>query len=193
MIEVYWSCLIGGIVFAIISFIAGDVFHHGLDNLHGGFGDHLDFLNPTTLVSAIAAFGGAGILLNEYTTLAPGSSIVLASCISIALSIALHFVYVRPMRRGENSVAFSMRDFPGQVGQVTVSIPAAGYGEVMIRIGAGNTNQIAASFDGSPIRNGARVVVIEVRDDTLLVSPFDDDTDEVAPPPRIPRAHVDTA
>lgn len=175
MIEVFWGCLIGGIVFSIVMLIAGDLFDHGLDHVgHGLGGDHLDFLNPTTIVGAVTAFGGAGILFTEYTSISSTTIGVLSACSAIVLAIGLHFAYVRPMRRGENSVAFSMRDFPGQIGSVTIPIPSKGYGEVLIRIGAGNTNQIAASYDGRPMHAGQQVVVIEVHDDTLWVSPFDD-------------------
>jgi membrane protein implicated in regulation of membrane protease activity len=191
MVEVYWSCLIGGIVFAIISFVAGDLFEHGLDSIGHSIGtDHLDILNPTTIVGALTTFGGAGILLDEYTALAGTAAIVMAASIAVTLGIILHFVWVRPMRRGENSVAFSMSDFPGQIGSVTIAIPTRGYGEVMIRIGAGNTNQIAASFDGRPIGAGRQVVVIEVRDDTLLVTPFDDGNVDVPHMPVAPTATV---
>jgi membrane protein implicated in regulation of membrane protease activity len=194
MVEVYWSCLIGGIVFSIISIVAGDAFDHGLDGAgHGighGLSDHFDFLNPTTVVSAITTFGGAGILLAEYTPLAHGSTAIIAGAAAISLGIILHFLYVRPMRRSENSVAFSMLDFPGQIGQVTIAIPAHGYGEVMIRIGAGNTNQIAASFDSRPIGAGQQVVVVEVRDGALFVTPIDDGNAELEVPPVKPVASI---
>lgn len=189
MVDVYWGCLIGGVVFAVITFLAGDYFDHAMDGIGHSFGfDHLDFLNPTTLVSALTTFGGAGVLLSEYTSVAPFGGIVLSAAFAIALGIGLHFLYVRPMRRIENSVAFSMRDFPGLIGSVTISIPARGYGEVMIRIGAGNTNQIAASIEGRPIRAGQQIVVVEVRDDTLLVTPLDDGGIDDAPPPKAPYA-----
>jgi len=46
----------------------------------------------------------------------------------------------------------------------------------MVKIGHANTNQIAASFDGEPLRAGERVVIVEVRDDTLLVSRLDEES-----------------
>lgn len=191
MVDVYWACLIGGIVFAVITFIAGDIFDHGMDGIAHSVGiDHLDFLNPTTLVSALTTFGGAGILLSEYTSVVGFPGVVISAAVAISLGIGLHFLYVRPMRRSENSVAFSMRDFPGQIGSVTISIPSHGYGEVMIRIGAGNTNQIAASFDGRAIAAGQQVVVVEVRDDTLMVTPLDDGGIEEAVAPVQPSASV---
>ena len=189
MNELFWSCLIGGIVFSILSLVAGDIFEHGLDHVTGSLGEHLEFLNPTTIVSAIATFGGAGVLLMEYSSLAGAPLVALAGLIAVGVAIGLHFVYIRPMRRGENSVAFSMADFPGMIGSVTIAIPSNGYGEVMMRVGAGNTNQIAASHDGRPIRAGEPVVVVEVRDDTLFVVPLDEG-DRLPPvSPIAPREH----
>lgn len=40
---------------------------------------------------------------------------------------------------------------------------------MLIKIGAGNTNQIAASSDGEDIPAGTRVVVAEIKDGVLYV------------------------
>lgn len=50
------------------------------------------------------------------------------------------------------------------------AIPASGCGEVLVRIGAGVTNHTAESFEGRDIPEGSRVVVVEVKPDTLLVA-----------------------
>ena len=56
---------------------------------------------------------------------------------------------------------------------VVIPIREAKRGQVMIRMGAGNTCEPAASFDGDAIPSGSQVVVIEVRDHILYVSPAD--------------------
>ncbi|MNH46118.1 hypothetical protein D3C79_1087720 [compost metagenome] len=61
----------------------------------------------------------------------------------------------------------------GTLAEVLVPIPASGCGEVMVKVGAGFTNQIASSFEGVAIASGARVVVVEVKDSTLYVSEVD--------------------
>ena len=87
--------------------------------------------------------------------------------------MAVYYGYVRPMRNSETSTAFSMKLLPGRIGEVTVPIPAQGYGEVLMSTGAGHTNQIAASFEKIAIQMGAKVVVVEVKGDTLYVSRFE--------------------
>ena len=51
-------------------------------------------------------------------------------------------------------------------------------------MGAGNTFRTAASFDGTPIPEGTRIVVVEIRDGDLFVTPFDELTPvgDAAPP-----------
>jgi membrane protein implicated in regulation of membrane protease activity len=178
MLEIYWGCLLGGILFAFITVIFGDL----MSNLFDGLFDFLplegpDFLNPMVIVGGITVFGGAGILLSEYTTLVAFAIIMFAVLISIAVSIMVYFFYVKPMQQAENSTGFSMEDLNGKIGEITIPVPVTGYGEVMIRIGGGNTNQIAASFDKEEIPSGARVVVIESVDGVLHVSRFTSDDD----------------
>jgi membrane-bound ClpP family serine protease len=178
MIEVYWGCLIGGILFALVTVIFGDL----VSNLFDGLFDFLsvegpDFLNPMVIVGGITVFGGAGILFNEYTSLTAFIIIMLAILISIVVSVLVFFFYVRPMQQSENSTGFSLQDLNGKIGEITISVPATGYGEVMIRIGGGNTNQIAASFDKEEIPSGAKVVIVESIKSVLYVSRFDSEFD----------------
>lgn len=166
------ACLVGGILVAIISVLFGDWLGAALD----GALDLLSFesfpaLQPTTIVGGITVFGGAGLMFERYTGLATAVIIILSLLIAVAASTAVFFLYVKPMKQSENSIAYSMTELPGKLGEVLVSIPSTGYGEVMLRAGAaGVTNQIAASFDGEPIAEGAQVVVVEVKEGTLYVA-----------------------
>ena len=171
MESVYIAWLIGGILYVLVSVIFGDLISQALD---GAFdflsveGPH--FLQPMTIVGGITIFGGSGLLMERYSGLA-GPVIVLGSAlIAIAGAVAVFFLYVRPMENSENSIAFSAASLAGSLGEVIVPIPEKGYGEVLIKVGAGNTNQIAASFDNAPIPSGSRIVVVEVREGVLYVS-----------------------
>ena len=169
--QVYWACLVGGALFAVITVVFGDLISNMLDGLFDflSINGHKAF-QPMTVVGAIAVFGGAGILLTRYTGLTAPVTAVLSVLTAVAAAVVVHFLYVRPMERSENSTGFSMQDLEGKIGEVIVPIPPRGYGEVLIKAGAANTNQIAASFDGDTIEAGARVVVVQVRDDTVYVS-----------------------
>jgi membrane-bound ClpP family serine protease len=62
----------------------------------------------------------------------------------------------------------------GKLGEVITPIPQDGYGEILLKVGAGITNEIAGSYDGIEIEAGVRVVVVEVEDSVLYVSKFDE-------------------
>lgn len=188
MTDVYWICLFGGLGFTVLTLLFGDVLDGAFDGFDlDGFGD---FLDPLSFVGGLTVFGGAGILLEQFADFGAGATAGLAALIGLGLALAMHFVYVRPMKRSENSTGFSMREYQGKLGEVITAIPASGYGEVLVRMGASNTFQSAASFEQKPIPRGTRVVVVEVRGGELLVTPFDELTPaEDWIPPASPASH----
>jgi len=158
MAEVYWGCLLGGLVFSVLAVLFGDL----LDGVFEGLDGALDglVLDPLSLVGGATVFGGTGVLLDTYTALGPLTAALLSAAAGAVLAVAMHFVYVRPMRRAENSTGFSVREYAGRVGEVNTAIPARGYGEVLVRMGASVTFQPAASFDGTPLSVGTTVFVV---------------------------------
>lgn len=174
MEPIYWACLSGGILFAIVTVVFGDLIsnavHGALDFLSV---DGVRFLQPMVLVTMITVFGGAGLIMEHYLMWAAVLDIITSAIAAILLGIAVYVLYVRPMMNSENSTGFSIKDLSGKIGEVLVPIPSHGYGEVLVRVGAANTNQIAASFDGTEIASGSRVVIIEIKEDTLYVSRLD--------------------
>jgi membrane protein implicated in regulation of membrane protease activity len=174
MAELYWSCVIGGVLFAFVTIIFGDVIGNFFDGVLDSLFPHHDFLQPMVVCGAATSFGGAGILLSRLTSLGIVATAALSFVVALIVSVAVFFLYVKPMKEAENSTGFSIQDLIGKIGVVIVTVPATGCGEVMIRIGAGNTNQIAASFDKKEIKSGTRVVVAEVRDGVLYVFRYED-------------------
>ncbi|MFF2093560.1 NfeD family protein [Paenibacillus sp. NPDC058174] len=174
MEALFWGCLIFGVLFAIISVIFGDWISMALDGVLDFLSlDGYPWMQPMSLVGGITAFGGAGLLLTDHTSMNNGLITIIALLIAIIIAGGVYFVYVKPMEQSENSLAVSEQEFSGKLAEVLVPIPSKGYGEVMLKAGAGHTNQIAASFDGEPIPEGAQVVVVEVRDSTLYVAKVD--------------------
>ncbi|AET68690.1 membrane protein implicated in regulation of membrane protease activity [Desulfosporosinus orientis DSM 765] len=174
MLNIYWICFSGGVLFALVTLVFGDI----LGDIFGGIFDslsmdHLDFLQPMVLVGGLTIFGGSGIMFNQHTNLDPLKIAVLSLMISIILSILLYFAYVKPMKNSENSTGFSLKDLVGKIGEVSVPIPIDGYGEVVIKVGAGNTNQIAANLEKVEIPAGTRVVVGEAKEGVLYVFPYE--------------------
>ncbi|MFD2613852.1 protease [Paenibacillus gansuensis] len=171
MEQVYWSCLLGGALFAVVTVIFGDL----ISGLFDGLLDFLsvDFLQPMVLAGGITAFGGAGIMLGDYTALPALPVAGMSALIAVGTSAAVLFGYVKPMRNSETSVGYSMSDLVGRTGLVTVAVPVHGVGEVMVQVGAFQTNHIAASADGEALEAGSTAIVLEVRKHLLYVARFD--------------------
>lgn len=169
MEALFWGCFVGGALFAVISSLLGDLLGSWLDGVFDFLS--VDFLKPIITASAITSFGGAGILLDRYTGLGAAGVVILAIVAAVLLSAVVYFAYVRPMDNSENSTGFSESELPGKVGEVTVPIPAQGYGEVMVKLVGGNTLHIASSWDRKEISAGTVVVVIETtKDGTVQVT-----------------------
>lgn len=176
MLELFWICFIAGIVLSLVIVIFGEV----LDGVLEGALEFLsldgpEFLHPITLVGGMTAFGGAGILLTHWGWFTPAMTVIAALLVSVFISMLAYFIYVKPMRKAENSLAFSSKELAGKIGEVTISIPADGFGEVMIKMGAGNITEIAGSFERKDIPAGAKVVVVEHKDGVSYVSELEGD------------------
>ncbi|MDD3363638.1 MAG: NfeD family protein [Syntrophomonas sp.] len=176
MQAVYWGCLYGGIIFAVVTIVFGDILGDVFSGLFDSLSfDHLDFLSPMVIVGGITAFGGAGIMLDRFSSLETMTVAIIALLIAILLSIFVYFIYVRPMKNTENSTGYSMSDLVGKIGTVTIPVPEKGFGEVLIKVGGGNTNHIAASCDEEEFSTGTRVVVAEIKEGVLNVFGYKDD------------------
>lgn len=170
MLEVYWGCLLTGIVFALLTVIFDDFLGSILEglsiDLHGMF-------QTSVIISALTSFGGVGVLFTTYTSLPLVITLLVSIALGLLLSVLFYFFYVKPMENTENSIGFSIQDLVGMVGEVTIPIPKDGYGEIVLSIGGSLSNQIAASFENFPISAGTKALVIEISEDTLLVSPYE--------------------
>ena len=185
MTTVYWYCLGGGFAVALLLVLAGEVLEAALDALDGVL-DSVDVFDPLSAVAGVTVFGGAGLLLDTYAGLGDVPEAAVAAAVAVLASVVLHVVYVRPMKESENSTGFSVREYAGKTGELTTGVPAGGFGEVVVRMGASTTFQTAASFSGDPIPSGTAVVVVEVAvDGVLLVAPLDR-TETEAPSGRLP-------
>lgn len=176
MTTLYWYCLGGGFAVTLLLLVVGEVLEAALDALDGALEalDIGDAFDPLSGVAGVTLFGAAGLLLDTYAGLADTPEVAIAAAIGLVGAVALHFVYVKPMKQSENSTAFSVREYAGKTGELTTGVPASGFGEVVVRMGASTTFQTAASFSGEPIPTGTPVVVVEVGPKGVLrVAPLD--------------------
>ncbi|CAM3722547.1 NfeD family protein [Cohnella lubricantis] len=174
MEALFWCCLVFGALIAIITLIFGDVLGGAADGATGWLPIDVNHLfQPVVLSGAVTVFGGSGLLLDRYSSWPNAGVYAGAVTIAVAIGAGMYFIYVRPMRDSENSTGYSMEDLAGKRAEVLTSIPANGFGEVLVRVGAGNVNHTAASFDREEVPSGTAVVVVEVKEGTLYVSRMD--------------------
>lgn len=170
LLNIYWGCLAGGIIFALVTLIFGDLLGDAFQGLfHSLSFDHLEFLQPMVLVSGITVFGGTGVVLTQYTSLNPSPVVGISLMLAIVLTIIIYFAYVKPMKNSENSTAYSMGDLVGLTGEVITAVPAKGYGEVLIKVGAGHSNHIASSHYEEELSAGTKIFVTKVEQGIVFV------------------------
>lgn len=166
---VYWWLLFGGLGMTLIYILIGELFEGFLEGLH--------FVNPTLLFAAISIVGGIGVLLSKYTNFQDYAVLIISILVGIIVYIVAYYFIILPLNRAEVSTAFSVKELEGSIAEVITSIPSNGYGEVIVSTIGGVVNYAAKSFDGHPIPNGARVVVVQAEKDHVLVTTFDQKED----------------
>ncbi|MCL6602602.1 MAG: protease [Paenibacillus sp.] len=172
METLYLGCLALGVIFAVVSVLVGDLIGGAL---HGMFDSiSFDFLNPAVLAGGITVFGGVGLLLTRYSELEVGAVAALSLLIAGFIDVLLYLGFVKPMDKSEMSNGFSMKELPGKIGEITIPIPAKGYGEIMVKFGAGNSLHTASSFEHQPLPVGIKIVVVDVIEGVALVTEFDE-------------------
>ena len=158
MVEIYLACLILGAFLSIIVLYFDEVL---------SFAEPLDF---SLVVTFITIVGGSGLILSEFAFFPLEWVFTVSIFIGVLFTGTFYFIYLKPMRESENSVAFSIQDLVGTLGEMLTSVQGNAYGEVLIRFGASYTSQIAASTSGDMIVKGAQVRIDLVKEGILYVS-----------------------
>jgi len=135
-----------------------------LDDVLGGLLDafHLDFsiggvsLMPP-LLAFVAMFGVGGIFASQVLNLHGGPAALVGVAFGVA-GFAVAFFLFRALKRAEGSRPYSIGDFVGQQGSVSVTIPAGRLGTVYVRA-EGQTHEVTATAP-EEITSGTAVKVV---------------------------------
>jgi membrane protein implicated in regulation of membrane protease activity len=170
-IELYWSFIIFGVIFALVSLVFGEIIGHWMDGitniLHLG---HLDFLQPLLIVGGITAFGASGLFYSSYFDM-NGSALAGISLITaFIITILIYFLHLRKMKNTESSIAYSIQDMLGKIAIVNVPIPKEGYGEIIVKTRTGTMGFTATSMDKLLLKQGTRVVIVQLEGKVFAVS-----------------------
>ncbi|MBO9129166.1 NfeD family protein [Bacillus sp. 165] len=171
ILDIYLLGLItmGGI--ALLFLIFGDILD-AIANI--GLGTSLSL---TMLFSFFAILCGTGYIL-EYLLSWGSLSIFIIAFLSAFISVLLMkiFIFV-PISRSEQNTAFTLQDLIGQKGEVLITIPVNGMGEVFIQSKFGSNGMSAKSVRHREIRQGAMVSITAIEDGVLIVEQLEQESD----------------
>ncbi|MCY7813085.1 NfeD family protein [Bacillus spizizenii] len=162
-IYLYTLIIAGSLTLLFVFF--GDVF--------AGLSEGIPFLNPTLLLAFFTCFSASGYI---GELILPLSSLLIAllSCIlSIMLVVLLHIFVLVPLSSAEESLVYKEDDLRGRVGKVITAVPVDGFGEVVIEGIGGTISKSAVSFDNEQISYGTAVLVVDVNNGVLSVTPHE--------------------
>jgi membrane-bound ClpP family serine protease len=136
-------------------------------------GDALPFLNPTVILAFFTLAAATGYLLEIGTELGDLAIIGISMGAAAVLDFLLYFFVLLPLSSAEASIAYTEESLLGQVARVIIPIPENGYGEVVMETYGGMIAKRAAGYDNEAIDQDAKVLVIEVKDNTLYVRAYE--------------------
>jgi len=170
----YAVCLVVGLLFTLISAVAGHFFggHDGGDvgtggHAEAGFDDSgvpgISFFSPLVLASFIAAFGGLGIIFSgvkatESVWISAPLSAGGALCIAAVVLWLFNLVFSRTQSSSESRVA----TLAGQTATLITPIPTDGVGEVAYVQGGTRYTAPARSENRAAIPQGQTVKIVRV-------------------------------
>jgi hypothetical protein len=192
MENIFLACFAFGALFTLASFALGMVGHagaahvghgnahvhlpHGPGHVHAdqqAMGQHiaLPLLNFSSVVGALTWFGAAGYLLVRLSAWAL-PAVVLGALLAAAVGWYLVARFLGLVLSGEVEMDPDDYRLEGTVGQVTISIPAGGTGEVVFSKAGARRSEAARGVGGAAVPRGSEVVITAYADGFATVQPW---------------------
>ena len=163
-----------GFLFLVVMLFVGELFggDHDVDAHDVGV-DHGDAGGPSIfsariMAAFITAFGVGGVVARYYELSHPA-----ASGVGIVTGIVLAGVvyqFAKLLYSQQASSEVRMPALVGQRGEVSVSIPEGGLGQVTVTYGGERTEHLARSEDGRAVARGTSVVIRGLGGDSVVVA-----------------------
>ena len=132
-----------------------------------------DFLNPSLVLSFLTIASGAGYVLVSFTSLKALPVFFIAFVIAFILVSIINLFILVPVSNAHESLTITEEDLRGRLGTVITSVPVNGYGEVLITSKSGSFSKPAVSFENESIPSDTRVLIIDIQNGVLHVSPHE--------------------
>ncbi|MGP4078685.1 NfeD family protein [Pseudalkalibacillus sp. R45] len=134
------------------------------------------FFNPTLILSFLTIFSASGYLLEIMTGMNSWIILVVSALLAFLFVTLLNVFVLIPLSSAEESNTYAIEDLQGRIGKVIISIPADGYGEVLISGNSGNIAKSAVSLENEPIEAGSDILIIDTKDGVLHVTRYEQET-----------------
>jgi membrane protein implicated in regulation of membrane protease activity len=160
---IYGICLALGLLFTIISAVAGHLFggHDGADigtggHAEAGFADSglpgISFFSPTVLASFVTAFGACGLILKSFEATSPVYISAPVSALAGGLiALVVLWLFNAMFKKTQSSSESRVATLVGQTASIITPIPENGVGEIAYVQGGTRYTAPARSVDGKPV------------------------------------------
>ncbi len=174
---VYGTVAAIGFLFLLLMLFVGELFggdHEiGAHDISGG---HLDadhgggpsIFSARIMASFVTSFGVGGVVGRYYRLSHPASSGIGILSGLVLSSIVYQFAKFLYSQQASSEVRMS--NLIGRFGEVSISIPAGGVGQVALTVGGERSEHVARTADGRPLGRGAEVVITGLRGDGVVVT-----------------------
>ncbi len=169
-------CFYTGIIFAVLSFLLGQVF-----GLFDGDGD-LDFdadtpdallpIKPITVVSFITVFGGVG-LIGLGQGLGATLALLLATASGLLVATLLYRYVVLPLYRAQNTSTVSQEELVGLPARVALDLRGDRFGSITYMVNGNSFTAPAKALSSTDLKQGEEVMIVRIQDNVFYVERSD--------------------
>jgi membrane protein implicated in regulation of membrane protease activity len=171
---IYAICLVGGLIFTLLSAVVGHLFgghgdaHVGMEGqADGGVGHDgvpgISFLSPTVLASFVTAFGALGLIFCKIdATSSPWLNAPLSFVGALAVALAVLGLFSTIFKKTEGSSESRVAMLIGLTAAIVTPIPENGVGEISYTQAGSRYTAPARNEKGGSIAGGKTVKITRI-------------------------------
>jgi membrane-bound ClpP family serine protease len=181
---IYTICLAVGLIFTIVSAVAGHLFggHDGGDVGTGGHAEAgydssgvpgISFFSPTVLASFVTAFGACGLILSRVeATKSVWISAPVSAVAGLLIAFGAFLMFNKLFQATQSSSEARVSSLLGQSATTVGSIPEGGVGEIAYVRGGSRYTAPARTESGVAVASGRPVKITRIVGSQFYVEPL---------------------
>jgi membrane protein implicated in regulation of membrane protease activity len=173
MYTVYQIVFYTGILYTVVSFLLGELFHFVDLHVDTHFDGNIHFLTisplkPSTIAAFATTFGGVGII---GTKLNKGAAFTLIIALVLALLVAalIYFLVIVPLYKAQNTAIAEHEKLKGVSAVVISPILQDGFGEITYTVNDNTFTAPAKHVGKAYIGAGEEVYIAYIEDNVFYV------------------------